>query len=386
MRTALQTAAKPQAFTRAQGASRLRSKTMATAAPVAAPMTAAAPAVKERAKAAILGGLLADAASMPLHWIYDVPKMQELLAAKGLTAAAPEFYPEPSCPFYQHPFGSLSPYGHELIPLLRTLADEGKVDEDKYAQAIHRYFTSEEPNAYRNKSIRNVVAAVEEGKKGRECGDAADFQANCFAKASLLVALYAGTPRLRSAMESAIRVQQNNDQAVAFGIAGALLLEKVVLGSSIEEALAWASSEGGLDAELRELVQRGLSSRTTPLRELTYEPSSYMVDMVSKHMALKDALPAFTTAVWCNGPACGNPAAFANVAMAAAHYGTAADAYVAGVRANLMAGGDNCSRSLLIGALLAAQGGVASLPADWRSKVPKMPEYEALVDRLLARA
>ena len=58
----------------------------------------------------------------------------------------------------------------------------------------------------------------------------------------------------------------------------------------------------------------------------------------------------------------GNPAAFTNVAMTAAVYGGAGssssssgNAYVDGVRANLMAGGDNCSRSLLIGALLAAE-------------------------------
>ncbi len=73
---------------------------------------------------------------------------------------------------------------------------------------------------------------------------------------------------------------------------------------------------------------------------------------MSKHMAIKDKLPPFTLAVWCNGPACGNPAAFTNVAMAAGQYGAK---YVEGVRANLMAGGDNCSRSCLIGALLAAE-------------------------------
>lgn len=90
----------------------------------------------------------------------------------------------------------------------------------------------------------------------------------------------------------------------------------------------------------------------TLLAELTYTPVSYMEEMVSKHMAIKDKLPPFTLAVWCNGPACGNPAAFTNVAMAAGQYGAK---YVEGVRANLMAGGDNCSRSCLIGALLAAE-------------------------------
>ncbi|KXZ52342.1 hypothetical protein GPECTOR_10g975 [Gonium pectorale] len=390
---------------------------MATIAPVAAPV-AAATSVKERAKAAILGGLLADAASMPLHWIYDVPKMQELLASKS-REATPEFFPEPSCPFYKHPFGALSPYGHELIPLLTSMADNGgELDEHKYAEALHRYFTVTEPEAYRNKSVRSVVAGWEEGRRGREVGDKDDFQANCFAKPGhagngysdeplersamggrtrggrgalsaskgVLVARYAGKPELRSKVEAAIRVQQNNDAAVAYGTAGALILEKVVLGHTVEEALAWAVSEGGLPADLKALVERAVGTRTTPLRELTYEPVSYMNEMVSKHMAIKDELPPFSLAVWCNGPACGNPAAFTNVAMAAAHFGSEAgrDAYVAGVRANLMAGGDNCSRSLLIGALLAAQGGVSSLPAEWIAQVSKWAEYEALVDKLLA--
>lgn len=50
-------------------------------------------------------------------------------------------------------------------------------------------------------------------------------------QASLLVARYAGKPELRQVVEAAVRVQQDNDQAVAYGLAGALLLEKVVLVS-----------------------------------------------------------------------------------------------------------------------------------------------------------
>ncbi|GIL77586.1 hypothetical protein Vretimale_6819 [Volvox reticuliferus] len=350
-----------------------------------APLTTPAPmmtdsSVKERAKAAILGGLLADAASMPLHWIYDVPKIQELLASKS-REATPEFFPEPSCPFYKHPYGSLSPYGHELIPLLQSMAENGgELDEKKYAEALYSYFTATEPEAYRNKSIRNVVAAWEEGKRGRDVGDKEDFQANCFAKASVLVARYAGKPELREKVEAAVRVQQNNDKAVSYGLAGALLLEKVVLGHTVEEALSWAVSDGGLPEDVRALVERALATRTQPLRELTYEPVSYMTEMVSKHMALRDSLPPFTLAVWCNGPACGNPAAFTNVAMAAAQYG---NKYVDGVRANLVAGGDNCSRSLLVGALLAAESGLSALPADWKSATTKFSEYEAMVDKLL---
>lgn len=35
----------------------------------------------------------------------------------------------------QHPFGSLSPYGHELIPLLQSMADNGgDLSAEKYAE------------------------------------------------------------------------------------------------------------------------------------------------------------------------------------------------------------------------------------------------------------
>lgn len=53
--------------------SRRSFRAFASAAPVSTPapvkMDAAA---KARARASILGGLVADAATMPLHWIYDV--------------------------------------------------------------------------------------------------------------------------------------------------------------------------------------------------------------------------------------------------------------------------------------------------------------------------
>lgn len=118
-------------------------------APTAAPL-AMDSAAQQRAKAAVLGGMVADAATLPLHWwvggawralarpgwrahtrthathksgmqrplhsrepvpltcrIYDVPKISGLLAAKG-REATPEFYPEPSCPYYKAALGDNS--------------------------------------------------------------------------------------------------------------------------------------------------------------------------------------------------------------------------------------------------------------------------------------
>lgn len=58
---------------------------------------------------AIAGGALADAASMPLHWIYDVPKLTELIGD-----ADPAFFDPPSCPFYAYDAGRNTPYGDQV--------------------------------------------------------------------------------------------------------------------------------------------------------------------------------------------------------------------------------------------------------------------------------
>lgn len=51
----------------------------------------------------------------------------------------------------------------------------------------------------------------------------------------IVVAAYAGSPQLGPAVEAAVRAQQASDDAVAYGLAAARILEKVVLGSSVDE-------------------------------------------------------------------------------------------------------------------------------------------------------
>ena len=71
-----------------------------------------------RATAAVIGGLCADAACRPLHWVYDTQALQEYvhqLSADG----NPEFLAENRSPFYRIPTGGLSPYGGALLVSLQ---------------------------------------------------------------------------------------------------------------------------------------------------------------------------------------------------------------------------------------------------------------------------
>lgn len=78
---------------------------------------------RERARAAMLGAFVADAATMSLHWIYDPSEIKAIL--KG--SDHPEFFDPPHSPFYKYPLGSLSPYGDEALALLTSATTRGHI-------------------------------------------------------------------------------------------------------------------------------------------------------------------------------------------------------------------------------------------------------------------
>ena len=71
----------------------------------------------------MLGAFVADAATMPLHWIYDTAA----LAAK-VDGGEPAFFEPPSCPFYNYEPGRLSPYGDEALALLESVVKRGGIE------------------------------------------------------------------------------------------------------------------------------------------------------------------------------------------------------------------------------------------------------------------
>lgn len=76
----------------------------------AGPLQPAEMSVKARARAALLGSFVADAATMPLHWIYNNDEADTMMNEAGV-AHAPEFFNPPANKYYQYALGALSPYG-----------------------------------------------------------------------------------------------------------------------------------------------------------------------------------------------------------------------------------------------------------------------------------
>ena len=96
---------------RATLASLLLLQTAASLVPTSPSLRSSPPSlVKGRALGSILASLSGDAAAMPLHWLYNTSTIDELVHNDS---ARSDFFPTPSCPFYNYRFGENSPYVEE---------------------------------------------------------------------------------------------------------------------------------------------------------------------------------------------------------------------------------------------------------------------------------
>lgn len=202
-----------------------------------------------RASLMIKASIISDAASMPLHWIYN---QADVASKVGRGEAA--FFPTPSCPFYTYPAGELSPYGAESLPILQSLSEVGSYDRDQVANQLYeslRVYPEEGSKGYAgrlNHAPKMFVEAHAAGKTWDEAGQD-DSQANGIAKVALIVARYAGSHDLLDKIESMVRILQNNDLSVSSSKLVGKILERILLKKeSPQEAILALSHEEHVDS------------------------------------------------------------------------------------------------------------------------------------------
>jgi hypothetical protein len=91
----------------------------------------------QRAHAAIVGALCADAACRPLHWVYDTDEIRRHVLELSKDGN-PEFLPESRSPFYSIPCGGLSPYGGALLASLTGAVRAPASDPVAIAECIEQ--------------------------------------------------------------------------------------------------------------------------------------------------------------------------------------------------------------------------------------------------------
>nr|NP_001180427.1 selenoprotein Jb [Salmo salar] len=325
----------------------------------------------DRALGAIIGSAVADAAAQPLHWVYDLDKLDGFLNE----APTPEFRPKSANPFYHRDTGNQSCYGDQAFVLLESLSECGGLNVNDLRKRTYNFFgprseydtpvndpyrdrSGSRPQLpiegpWRHGSIKSFMKNMDAGKE--ETGCETDFQPDGIAKLAPIVALYAGKPDMLEKVEEAVRVTQNNDACVAETLAAARILEHFILNGPDEKVL---------DSVLDQL--------TDPNRKQPQDLDKAVVGHIYQvrenlSKAHQDLIPS----VFPNS--CGLPGSF----QAALHGVLTAKEFDQAIRDTMVCGGCTCSRSSFIGACLGAQIGLQGIPNSWKTKTLR---YNSLLE------
>eukprot|EP00931_Biecheleriopsis_adriatica_P054912 TRINITY_DN32365_c0_g1_i1.p1 TRINITY_DN32365_c0_g1~~TRINITY_DN32365_c0_g1_i1.p1 ORF type:complete len:367 (+),score=51.53 TRINITY_DN32365_c0_g1_i1:72-1172(+) len=318
--------------------------------------------IEKRAVAATLGALVADAAVMPLHWIYDPKEIMRILLSKDL-AGKPEFFPEPSSPFYKAPVGTQTQYGNQTLVLLRALAHTRNspvnTKLDVYASYYYAEFKDQSVHAWTDASTLGFLKNYAAGLRWPACGSA-DNQANALAHMIPVVAATWCLPEKDALdiVEQFIRVTQNTDEAAAFGTAGARILRRLMSGASLLEAVNGTAS----------------ALRTEPERLTCCD--GYFADRLTEAFSVRKVVGHFE-AVQLVGSSCMYPQNL----VSGAHLLASMEVpnFVEGIRSTILAAGDQASRGMFLGASFGASiGSAQELP--WVAQTRSAKEVAELAE------
>lgn len=291
-----------------------------------------------RVSNSLKGVLIADAASLGTHWIYDVDRVAKVAKAHGGSLAfiaVDEKNYANTKGYFAHANrheGANTQYGEVLrTAIASVLANSGKFDAANYQKDFVAHFG---PGGtyigYIDYATRGTLANL--AAENVDPSGTDDTQLPALAS---LAAVIAVDP---SSVEAAVRVTNNNDYSVNAGNVFAHLLSAVLNGAELNEALDEAADVG--DEEFSELLKAALASEETDsvaYGQITGRACNLVMSMPLCFHILK------------------NSNSFESV-----------------VEANSLAAGDNAGRSIVLGAVAGAYYGLNNdkgIPQKWVDKL-----------------
>lgn len=378
-----------------------------------------------RAKNLIWGALVADAAAMGLHWIYDQPHIRKIAPSN------PEFQ-EPAEANYQgvpgffahgnRASGEQSQYGEQVLVMLRSLvATNGQFDVNHYAQSFRNHFgygggyVGYIDHATRE-TLNNFTRAEDDAKA---CASSIPFNGDpaittfLTGKALATTSQY-GKNIVSKKFEEAIRIKYDDDSIVEYAIR---ILEniqsmEISRGARDEQFPATAklppliaiskASDSVNDSAFSTMVDAAIKVTNTHEHAITYGQTcarlmEAAVDGKNKEAIVQASLQASNSEVGAEietalamenkttvdvtkqfGMACdlkfGVPSIVHNI--------TTASSFTEAIQQNIYAGGDSCGRSIILGSVLGGLygiGGEQGIPSAWIERLAAKTEVEDLL-------
>ncbi|GFO60088.1 hypothetical protein GMST_24130 [Geomonas silvestris] len=312
----------------------------------------------ERCKAAIWGEFVGDALCLGSHWIYDLNELKNRFP-EGVTGF--EAPVEGHYHFGKHP-GDFTHYGDAALLMLQSIADRGFFTPQDFGARFVALFSSPDYHGYLDhatkgtlENFRPYADKFPDNPFHFQAGADDDQPATATRLAPVVVA-HAEDDELLRAVESATRVCQNNTRAVVYMKCHALIIEALLGGSGLPEAVKSAASsvagEPEFGRELSALVEGVFGRLSEDVREVTLD--------VGQSCPLTSSFPAALHAAikFQDDPR----RAFLECANA---------------------GGDNAARCAMIGTWLGARFGMSAVPEQWRNRLTARQEIEQCIDRIV---
>jgi len=292
---------------------------------------------------ALLGAIVGDAATMPLHWIYDKTQLSKSIISSDKTK--PEFNRIPSCPFYNsnkfpghYSLGQPSPYGEQLLAMYE-IVQMGARDGDTYGFEFYSWLTTSYTGR-KDGAGKIFENNYQNGLRYPECG-ADDNQAMSLHKATIAFSMDVE-------LEPLVKFHQNNILAMDCADFLFLFLKEISTESTTSQK-SMRSVFDDLKGKAPQTLQPHLFFLEDHLEKSTLE---FLIAWGHNFQ-----YPSFESI------SCHNPQALLRVL----HVCIRAESYVDGIRNNILVGGDNASTSIGIGAVLALY--FDDIPNDWIQQI-----------------
>ncbi len=335
------------------------------------------PTLADRIRGCLWGQLIGDAFCLGSHWIYNLGEMQQRFpdGLKGFESPFEGHYHYPKQP------GEMTHYGEGALLVMESVAQQGRFDRHDYWLRYLEHFGSPEYTGYLDRATRVTLERFAEFEEANpdtpfpaESGADDDEMSNVTRLAAVVIA-HREDPTLLDIIETFVRVCQDNDKAVAYAKADAIVLRDILNGTDFHGAFDHARQIAqGLDPEhgyeVRRKIEAGMSSSLEfELRQdlgekmgSTYDQAVLAIQKLGQSCPLPQSFPAATI-------------------CAAKHAHSFPDAIIANARA----GGDNAGRGALIGSWLGALHGYEAIPIAWTVRLKAARKIELLVERIVSR-
>ncbi|MEP2640012.1 ADP-ribosylglycohydrolase family protein [Roseobacter sp.] len=289
----------------------------------------------------LLGALVADAACLGLHWIYNVDRVAEVTARQnGQCAFTPvdarNYEGVKTFAHKDRHNGMFTQIGEVLRLTVQSMnANGGAFDVDAYQSDFANFFGA--GGAYNGFMDRPTRGALDNIAAGKSPSGIDDNQTPALTCLPAILVAYNGHENLADMIKTSMEVTNINAEAAAFNAVFADVCTRIMNGETLTSALELAANAA---------------------------PGAIKADLLNALNAAEDDSVVFAGLNGLMGRACNLPAA----APVMFHILARSKSYQEAVERNILAAGDTAGRSIMIGAIMARVHGVATptgVPLSW---------------------